>query len=134
MINLSENHLKALNKIRRTVMNYDIDCGYPPCVVDGAETDEANFRYPGPKPRSREAGIMMLADAVESASRSLEDPAPARIEGLVRKISKKRLDAGQFHDCGLTLQELHAIENSLIKSLAAVHHGRVKYPDQEQTA
>lgn len=101
---------------------------------DGAETDEANFRYPGPKPRSREAGIMMLADAVESASRSLEDPAPARIEGLVRKISKKRLDAGQFHDCGLTLQELHAIENSLIKSLAAVHHGRVKYPDQEQTA
>ena len=101
---------------------------------NGAKTDEANFRYPGPKPRSREAGIMMLADAVESASRSLEDPAPARIEGLVRKISKKRLDAGQFHDCGLTLQELHAIENSLIKSLAAVHHGRVKYPDQEQTA
>ena len=101
---------------------------------DGPETDEANFRYPGPKPQSREAGIMMLADAVESASRSLEDPAPARIEGLVRKISKKRLDVGQFHDCGLTLQELHAIENSLIKSLAAVHHGRVKYPDQEQTA
>jgi hypothetical protein len=101
---------------------------------DGPETDEANFRYPGPKPQSREAGIMMLADAVESASRSLEDPAPARIEGLVRKISKKRIDVGQFHDCGLTLQELHAIENSLIKSLAAVHHGRVKYPDQEQTA
>jgi putative nucleotidyltransferase with HDIG domain len=101
---------------------------------NGVETDEANFRYPGPKPQSREAGIMMLADAVESASRSLEDPAPARIEGLVRKISKKRLDTGQFHDCGLTLQELHAIENSLIKSLAAVHHGRVKYPDQEQTA
>jgi putative nucleotidyltransferase with HDIG domain len=101
---------------------------------NGVETDEANFRYPGPKPQSREAGIMMLADAVESASRSLEDPAPARIEGLVRKISEKRLNAGQFHDCGLTLQELHAIENSLIKSLAAVHHGRVKYPDQEQTA
>jgi len=101
---------------------------------DGPETDEANFRYPGPKPQTREAGIMMLADAVESASRSLEDPAPARIESLVRNISKKRLDAGQFHDCSLTLQELHAIEDSLIKSLAAVHHGRVKYPDQEQTA
>ena len=99
---------------------------------DGTETDESNFRYPGPKPQSREAGIMMLADAVESASRSLVDPAPARIESLVREMAGKRLADGQFDDCGLTLQELHAIENSLIKSLAAVYHGRVKYPDQEE--
>ena len=101
---------------------------------DVAETDESNFRYPGPKPLSREAGIMMLADAVESASRTLVDPAPARIETVVREITSHRLEDGQFDDCGLTMQELHAIENSLIKSLAAVYHGRVKYPDQEQTA
>jgi putative nucleotidyltransferase with HDIG domain len=101
---------------------------------DGTETDEANFRYPGPKPQSREAGIMMLADAVESASRSLVDPAPARIESMVREMAGKRLADGQFDDCGLTLQELHQIENSLIKSLAAVYHARVKYPDQEHTA
>ncbi|HIN95568.1 MAG TPA: HDIG domain-containing protein, partial [Planctomycetes bacterium] len=96
--------------------------------------DEANFRYPGPKPQSREAGIMMLADAVESASRSLDDPTPARIENLVHEIASHRLKDEQFDDCGLTLQELKAIEHSLFESLAAVFHSRIKYPGQEQTA
>jgi membrane-associated HD superfamily phosphohydrolase len=72
----------------------------------------------------------MLADAVESASRSLVEPAPARIESLVHDIAMKRLLDGQFNACGLTLQELHTIEESLIKSLIAVYHGRVKYPGQ----
>ena len=73
----------------------------------------------------------MLADASESASRTLVDPAPARIEGLVRELAKKRLADGQFDECGLTLQELDQIEDSLVKSLIAVYHGRVKYPDQQ---
>jgi putative nucleotidyltransferase with HDIG domain len=92
--------------------------------------DESSFRYPGPKPQSKEAAVLMLADAVESASRSLVEPAPARIESLVHDIAMKRLLDGQFNACGLTLQELHTIEESLIKSLIAVYHGRVKYPGQ----
>ena len=73
----------------------------------------------------------MLADAVESASRVLKEPTPSRIENLVEEISMKRLLDGQFDECGLTLEEVRKIGESLIKSLTAVYHGRVKYPDQE---
>ena len=98
---------------------------------NGTEVDESSFRYPGPKPQTREAGILMLADAVESASRVLVEPTPARIESLVEDISRKRLLDGQFDECGLTLEEVRRIGDSLVKSLTAVYHGRVKYPDQE---
>ena len=97
---------------------------------DAAEVEEDAFRYPGPKPQTREAGVLMLADAVESASRALVEPGPARIEGLVRDIAMKRLLDGQFDECGLDLSELRTVQDSLIKSLTAVYHGRVKYPDQ----
>jgi putative nucleotidyltransferase with HDIG domain len=98
---------------------------------NGAEIDESSFRYPGPKPQTKEAGILMLADAVESASRVLVEPTPARIESLVEDISRKRLLDGQFDECDLTLEEVRKISDSLVKSLTAVYHGRVKYPDQE---
>lgn len=97
---------------------------------DAAEVDEASFRYPGPKPQSKEAGILMLADASESASRTLTDPTPARIENLIHDLAMKRLIDGQFDDCGLTLRELATVQDSLAKSLTSVYHGRVKYPDQ----
>jgi len=100
------------------------------CDPNAARVDESNFRYPGPKPQTREAAVLMLADAVESACRSLVDPAPARIEGLVRDIADRRLDDGQFDDSNLTLRELRAIEDSMIKSLVANYHGRIKYPGQ----
>jgi hypothetical protein len=73
---------------------------------------------------------MMLADAVESASRALTEPTPARIASLVHDLAMKRLLDGQFDECGLTLEELEIVEQSLVKSLTAVYHGRVKYPDQ----
>ena len=97
----------------------------------GGEVDEGSYRYPGPKPQTREAAVLMLADAVESASRTLQEPAPARIENLVEKIAMKRLLDGQFNDCQLTLQELRTIQKSLVKSLTAMYHGRVKYPGQQ---
>lgn len=98
---------------------------------NGSEVDESSFRYPGPKPQTKEAGILMLADAVESASRVLVEPTPSRIENLVEEISRKRLLDGQFDECGLTLEEVRRVGDSLVKSLTAVYHGRVKYPDQE---
>jgi putative nucleotidyltransferase with HDIG domain len=97
---------------------------------DGGELDETSFRYPGPKPQTREAGVLMVADAVESASRALKEPTPSRIENLVEEISMKRLLDGQFDESGLTLEEVRKIGESLVKSLTAVYHGRVKYPDQ----
>ena len=98
---------------------------------NGSAVDENLYRYPGPKPQTKEAGVLMLADAVESASRSLVDPAPARIASLVREIAERKLDDGQFDESGLTLRELRTIEDSIIKSLIANYHGRVKYPDQK---
>ncbi len=97
---------------------------------DGGGVDEQTYRYPGPKPSTRESAVLMLSDAVESASRALTEPTPARIQGLVHDLAMKRLLDGQFDECGLTLEELELIEQSLVKSLTAVYHGRVKYPDQ----
>ncbi len=101
---------------------------------NGTQIDESDFRYPGPKPQTPEAAVMMLADAVESASRALREPTPARLESLVREIAKKRLDDGQFDQCSITLEQLNTIQKSLIKSLNAMYHARVQYPDQQQTA
>ena len=95
------------------------------------DAEESTFRYPGPRPQSRETGVMMLADAVESASRSLSEPTPRRIESLVREITLKRLLDRQFDDCGLTMSELRIVQESLVKTLLAVHHGRIRYPDQK---
>jgi membrane-associated HD superfamily phosphohydrolase len=95
------------------------------------EVDETSFRYPGPKPQTKEAGVLMIADAVESASRALVEPTPARLESLVEGICRKRLLDGQFDECGLTLSEVSKIGESLVKSLTAIYHGRVKYPGQE---
>jgi putative nucleotidyltransferase with HDIG domain len=98
---------------------------------EAATVDEGSFRYPGPKPQTREAAVLMLADTVEGATRSLVDPAPARIESLVEDLAMKRLLDGQFDECGLTLRELRTVQDSLIKSLTAVYHGRIKYPGQQ---
>jgi putative nucleotidyltransferase with HDIG domain len=92
----------------------------PPC--------ESEFRYAGPKPKSKEAAIIMLADAVESAVRSLSDVTLAKVEAVVHNIAMRRLQDGQFDECDLTLRELSRIEASMSKSLAAHYHGRIAYP------
>ena len=97
-----------------------------------SDVEESSFRYPGPKPQTREAGIMMLADCVESASRTLSEPTPARIKHLVHELTMKRLLDGQFDECSLCLSEIHQIEESLIKSLTSMYHGRITYPEQKE--
>jgi len=97
----------------------------------GEEISETSFRYPGPKPQSKEAAVLMMADAVESASRALVEPTASRLQNLVEQIAMKKLLDGQFDECGLTLQHLETIKRSLIKSLTAIYHGRIKYPDQQ---
>ncbi|MDX1928631.1 MAG: HDIG domain-containing protein [Pirellulaceae bacterium] len=95
------------------------------------EVSETSFRYPGPKPQTREAAVLMLADSVESASRSLVEPTSSRLQNLVDQLAMKKLLDGQFDECGLTLQQLDLVKNSLVKSLTAIYHGRVKYTGQQ---
>jgi len=90
--------------------------------------DEIEFRYPGPKPATKEAGILMLADVSESSVRSMEDPTSGRIESQVHSMVQRRLMDGQLDNCNLTLREVHAIEMSLVKSLCGIYHARIAYP------
>ena len=93
------------------------------------EIKEENFRYPGQKPQTKEAGLVMLADMVEAASRSLVDPNPARIQGIVQKIINKVFSDGQLDECELTLKDLHEIAKSFNKTLSGIFHQRVEYPE-----
>jgi len=88
-----------------------------------------NFRYPGPKPQNKEAGLVMLADVVEAASRTLENPTPSRIQGLVRNLINKMFSDGQLDNCELTLKDLDNIAKSFNKILNGIHHHRIEYPD-----
>lgn len=95
---------------------------------------ELEYRYPGPKPRTKEAAILMICDASESASRTLPDPTPARIDALVRAIAHKRLMDGQFDQCDLTLRELNTIIDAVTRTLSSIHHARVAYPEAPRPA
>ncbi|MFC1533407.1 HD family phosphohydrolase [Thermodesulfobacteriota bacterium] len=90
---------------------------------------EEDFRYPGPKPQTKEAGLVMLADMVEAASRSLADSTPARIQGMVQKIINKVFSDGQLDECELTLKDLHEIAKYFNKTLSGIFHHRVEYPE-----
>jgi cyclic-di-AMP phosphodiesterase PgpH len=97
-------------------------------IDDQEQVQEIEFRYPGPKPRTKEAAILMLSDAVESATRAMAEPNPGRIENLVRRLSRTRLEDGQFDQCDLTFRELRLIEDAIIARLCAIHHSRISYP------
>ena len=92
------------------------------------QVSETEFRYPGPKPRSRETAILMICDGVESITRAMSEHTPGRLENVVQGVIKKRLDDGQFSECDLTFKDLQTIEQALIRTLAGVYHGRVAYP------
>jgi len=95
---------------------------------DMGELNEEDYRYPGPKPQTREAAIMMLADAVEAAARTLNDSTPARIQGVVQRIINMIFTEGQLDECDLTLKDLHLIAKAFIRILTAMYHHRVDYP------
>ncbi|MBI2880681.1 MAG: HDIG domain-containing protein [Candidatus Tectomicrobia bacterium] len=94
--------------------------------------NEDDFRYPGPKPQSRETGILLLADAVEAASRTLIDPTPARIQNMVRNIVARIFADGQLDDCELTLRDLNSITKAFVRILTGIFHQRVAYPQTER--
>jgi putative nucleotidyltransferase with HDIG domain len=91
--------------------------------------NEKDFRYPGPKPQTREAGIVLLADNVEAASKVLVDPSPSRVEGMVQSIINRLFLDGQLDQCELTLKDLDAIGKSFTKVLNGIFHQRIDYPE-----
>ncbi|MBI2123569.1 MAG: HDIG domain-containing protein, partial [Armatimonadetes bacterium] len=98
----------------------------------GESADESTFRYEGPRPQTREAAIVMLADAAEGAVRSMGRPTPDRIEQVVRRIIRERLEDGQLDECDLTFRELDVIVSVFVRLLASMFHPRIEYPDLER--
>ncbi len=94
-----------------------------------AEIDRTNYEYPGPKPQTKEAGIMMLADGIEAASRTIAEPTFDRIQGMVQKMINKVFASGQLDECDLTLRDLHEIARCFTRVLSSIYHQRVSYSE-----
>jgi len=97
-----------------------------------ANVNEADFRYPGPKPQTREAALVMLADSVEAAARTLVSPTHDQIEELVDDIIRRKVEDGQLDECPLTFGDLNKIRDSFVSTLHGMFHQRLKYPDQDE--
>tara|TARA_Y100001970_G_C14208225_1_gene845336 strand:- start:11 stop:2320 length:2310 start_codon:yes stop_codon:yes gene_type:complete len=103
---------------------------------DESKVDESQFRYPGPKPNTKETGILMICEAIEAAVRSIKDPDIMKIEAMIDKIIKQRIDDGQLSECPLTLDELTKIKGTvdgntgMLHVLRGIYHIRIEYPDE----
>jgi membrane-associated HD superfamily phosphohydrolase len=95
---------------------------------DKTEVRESDYRYPGPKPHTKELGILLLADAVEAAARTLENPTPAKIQAMIDKIFGNALEDDQLDDCDLTFSELDKIASAFLWVLTNMYHHRIDYP------
>lgn len=93
---------------------------------------EKDFRYPGPKPKTREAGIMMLADSVEAAVRSISDPTAGKVEAMVYKIFKDKLEDGQLDECDITFSDVSRIRKNFLKTFGSIYHERIEYPEDKR--
>lgn len=102
-------------------------------LEDDQEIKEEGFRYPGPKPNSKEAAVVLLADSVEAATRALDDPEPAKIEEVVHKIINNKFIDGQLDECDLALKDLEKISAVFVRILHAIYHSRVIYPENAKT-
>ena len=102
---------------------------YAKALEQDASTPDHDYRYPGPRPQSKETAIVMLADSIEGASRSLQGPTPARLRGLVNKIVDQRLHEGQLDECGLSLADVARIREAFLQVLTGIFHVRVAYPE-----
>ncbi len=98
---------------------------------ENGEVSESDFRYPGPRPQTKEAGIVMLADAIEAGSRTLKDPSTSRLRSMVRTFIQERLTESELDECPLTISDLNLIKESFVNTLTGMFHGRIDYPKQE---
>jgi putative nucleotidyltransferase with HDIG domain len=95
---------------------------------DDGEISEEDFRYPGPKPQFREAALCMLADSIEAAARSLDEPNPSRLQNIVRNVIQRKFQDGQLDQCNLTLKDISKVEQAFTRILLGIYHQRIDYP------
>ncbi|MEN1969364.1 HDIG domain-containing metalloprotein [Lentibacillus sp. N15] len=95
------------------------------------QVKESDFRYPGPKPQTKEAGVVNICDSVEAAVRSLNEPTEEKIEDIVSSIIKDRLLDGQLDECPLTMQDLNTVHQTVCETLKGIFHSRIQYPEKE---
>lgn len=107
------------------------EAAQPEGRLDMKEVAEGDFRYPGPRPKTKEASIVALADSCEAATRSLVEPTPARIEGMVKKIVSRAFNEGLLDEADITLREVNLVGQAFVKILMGFHHTRIQYQDQE---
>ena len=131
--------IKLLPKVRDLIpqhhgtrmMKYFYEKAKEAARAKGMDISESEFRYPGPKPQSREAAILMLADQVEAASRTLEDPGPGQIRSMIHRLTQSTIEDGQFDECDVTIKELGRIGSAFERVLRGMYHHRVEYPGFE---
>jgi len=112
-----------------TRLEYFYDKALKEAVGSGASVNESDFRYPGPRPKSKEAGILMLADSIEATVKSLEKPTPKRIEDIVADTIRDKLEDGQFDECELTMREIHETGEAIREALIGFLGPRIEYPE-----
>ncbi len=117
-----------------TIISYFFDKALNQAVRKNAKegVDEADFRYPGPKPQTKEAGIVMLADSVEASTRALGEITPQSLEAAIQIMIRQRFSEGQLDYCDLTLRDLTKIKDAFLKILLGIHHQRIQYPEQRR--
>ena len=125
IINIIEQHHGT------SMMTYIYEKARNIAVKEGVEVNKDDYRYPGPRPKSREAAIVMIADSVEAAVRSLKSPSPAALKGLVQKVTLSKFQDHQFDDSDLTFRELTVIVEQLYEKLLMNLHNRIEYPGFE---
>ena len=101
---------------------------------DEGQVSAEKFRYEGPLPQTKEAAIIMLADSIEAGVRSLPNPVANRVEALIRRIIKEKLNSGQMDESDLTLKEFDQIGDAFVKIMAGIYHSRIEYPEKDLRA
>jgi membrane-associated HD superfamily phosphohydrolase len=97
------------------------------------ELSDSSFRYPGPKPQSKEAAILMMSDSIEAASRTLKDPSPAQISGMINRLVESMFTDNQFDECDITVREIGRVTETFNKLLNGIFHRRIDYPGYDFT-
>lgn len=111
-----------------TVISYFYNKALDQKTDSGEEVSEEEFRYPGPKPQFREAALCMLADSIEAAARSLDEPTPTRLQNIVRNVVQRKFMDAQLDECSITLKDLSKVEAAFTKILLGIYHQRIDYP------
>ena len=115
------------------VMTYFYQKAKDSAAANGEELDEGTFRYPGPRPQSKEAAILMMADSIEAASRTLSNPSTGQIQVLVNRLIDDAFADHQLDECDITMREIYLLKESFLRILGGIHHRRIDYPGYDFT-